>query len=519
MTAGKRSLAAALLIATLFFATRLPNLFVLPIHSDEGPFLSWSRGVRFDHRPYISVVGDEKKPLPFWIVAPFLPKDGSGLLQGRLFSMICGCLALLVSFFTARRYFGKQTAVALAALWLTSPLLFFHERMFLIDPLMGLWYALALWLSLQVGESKRTRDAALAGLVIGLALVTKSYAYFFLLLPPLALLVHRDNEDGKIAALARPLLLAYGVAALVFLAVMAYPLIEYQLGVFHDRRHFVTREDAAGSLLGRRGLVEMGSALWFYLKPPVLILFALGLWRAVRAKSPAPKFVAAAAALPLLALAAVAYIFHGRYLYFFEPALLMTAAAGAVWIAGKVPQAVPRGAALAGVLALFCAWPAISAIGFAVDPAAQPKPPLDHEVYFEGQTAGYGVKETAEFLRERANEGPISVFTTSHIGNVRDGLLAYLWYEPEIRFVMSWWAFRKPMLGPLREFGEILTPKSRYDPSDERLALDELGTPLAVIQVPAFPIRKFVELNPGARLVYSVGKPGGKCRILVFELE
>ena len=527
MTAPRRW-AAILALAVLYFGTRLPFLTVLPMNSEEAIHLEWTRSVRFSGSPYASIISDDKKPLPYWIVAPFLPSDGDGLLAGRLFGILCGFGVLAVTCRIARRWMGGRVAVLTAVFCIAAPELIFHERMFLVDPLMGLLFVLTVWYSLRLSEAADLRTAAKLGLVIGCALVSKSYGYFYLLFPALAFLVRGNARELGVRRVAAALALAYGLSAFILAGVMAYPLVRYGHGLFHDRGYFMEASMTFREILVgfQRSHGEILQTFWHHITPGILLMWIGGLIRGVLSSDRPTKFLALASFLPLLVMAVVAKVVYARFLYFFTPLMLLMAASFLVWLTGRIPRPALRRIALTAAAISALLLPLRNDALLVADPSRAPMPPMDAWGYIYGTLSGYGVDEVAAFLEGRAAEGPITVLTTDHIGNVRDGLAARLWYKPDIRLLTAGWAYRHPVLEPVRRYGAVQTTTSRHVRDAVTLTMDDLQRAYFVLNAPDvsqdyeihLDERRFLFLNPDARPVFLAQKPHGRHRIVVFEL-
>ncbi len=64
-------------------------------------------------------------------------------------------------------------------------------------------------------------------------------------------------------------------------------------------------------------------------------------------------------------------------------------------------------------------------------------PTKEKEGYFEGWTAGYGLKEMAEFVKERAKEKNVLLVTAGTFGTLPDGIGIYLFENPNIEIWYS----------------------------------------------------------------------------------
>ncbi len=81
------------LLAALYFATRLINLTILPIFTDEAIYIRWSQiGSRDAAWRFISLV-DGKQPMFTWIMMVTMRIIRDPLVAGRLVSVAAGALS------------------------------------------------------------------------------------------------------------------------------------------------------------------------------------------------------------------------------------------------------------------------------------------------------------------------------------------------------------------------------------------------------------------------------------------
>ncbi|MBI4067421.1 glycosyltransferase family 39 protein, partial [Candidatus Gottesmanbacteria bacterium] len=85
------------LLGLVYLFTRLYNLLLLPIFTDESIYIYWSKVIQTTHSQWGLSLTDGKPPLLTWIIAIFLqifPSDWY-LLAGRLPSVLFGLITLL----------------------------------------------------------------------------------------------------------------------------------------------------------------------------------------------------------------------------------------------------------------------------------------------------------------------------------------------------------------------------------------------------------------------------------------
>lgn len=79
----------------LYWITRLINLTILPIFTDEAIYIRWGQIVLGDPVWKFISLTDGKQPLFIWLMAPLLKVITDPLVAGRLVSIISGFFGLL----------------------------------------------------------------------------------------------------------------------------------------------------------------------------------------------------------------------------------------------------------------------------------------------------------------------------------------------------------------------------------------------------------------------------------------
>jgi len=187
-------------------------------------------------------------------------------------------------------------------------------------------------------------------------------------------------------------------------------------------------------------------SLWSYWTPPVVILGTVGCLMAMIHRQRESLLLALLTALPISGFALISRIWFPRYILFTTVPLFVLASWGLfqlirileAWGASRLwrPQ-------WAKVLTFFLITLFIGVISFPAlvidyylwtDPARMPLPEEERIQYVEEWSSGYGVVETAEYLRQEATKSPEGVIVVRHgMGDaLYFGLEVYLMHEPKI---------------------------------------------------------------------------------------
>jgi len=117
----------------------------------------------------------EKPPLFFWLQSMAMRVFGIGEFASRLPNAIFGIFTLFVLFQVGRKLVSRQFGYIWALLYLGSLLPHLYFKSGIIDPVFNFFIFLGIIFGIQISQSdsSKTKNALLAGLFIGLAVLTK----------------------------------------------------------------------------------------------------------------------------------------------------------------------------------------------------------------------------------------------------------------------------------------------------------------------------------------------------------
>ncbi|WP_189492632.1 ArnT family glycosyltransferase [Streptomyces antnestii] len=209
------------------------HLFQYPLYlTDEGIYMqrAWSlvRQTRlspytydYDHAPggWIQLAG-WAFPLPNQFET-----FGNAVNTGRFLMLLVHLASVALLFEIMRRLSGSILAASVAAfLYNVSPLAIYYQRQVLLDNLMMFWTLLGMYCLL--GRDLRIRHALGAGAALGIALITKENAVFFV--PSLLYLLHRrikSSPQRRFATSLFPFAVAIPVGVYVLYAILKNELL------------------------------------------------------------------------------------------------------------------------------------------------------------------------------------------------------------------------------------------------------------------------------------------------------
>lgn len=408
------------IILLFAFVIRIYHLTTIPVFADEAIYIRWSQVMGAEPTLRFLPLSDGKQPLYMWILMFIVRHFSDPLLIGRLESVFTGLGTMLGIFAVSYLLFKNKVLALLASfLWAVNPIAFFFDRMALVDSMLTMFGIWTFFFAILTAKLKRLDTAMLAGFMLGFALLTKSPALFFTLLIPTTWLYAKNIKDlPKLIALTLiTYLIGYGMYNILRLGPnfnliasrnddYVFPISHLWTNpkdpfVFHIAEiftdWFVKMGPALGLALGVVGIV-IGSKKYF---KETSILFA---WFFI----------------PLMVQSEYAKVFTLRYVLMTIPFFLILVSLN-VLIQKEMAKK-----AFAFVIAFFVAQALIFDKTLSVNPWQANLPSSERSGYLEEWTAGYGIKDVADYIKALPAGKQIVVGTEGYFGTLPDGLQMYV---------------------------------------------------------------------------------------------
>jgi len=430
LTSRKTWLWLILGLALLAF-TRIANLTRLPIFCDEAIYIRWSQIAWKEASMRFISLTDGKQPFQTWITIPFLKLFTDPLVAGRAQAVLAGLLLPFILMMIMVFFFPKKEELPFLAFFLAvfSPYLLFHSRMALAESWLALFAAGSVFFSCLLGRTRRLDVALLAGGWLGLALLVKSQALFFLILFPLGLVFTPISFSRK------GFIEAFKFLSL-FLLSAAIAYLIYNVQRLSGWMHIIAQKNADFAVSPIKALREWpvfwqnlkASLVWFwvYLTWPVCLLSLTGLALWLKKNWRQGFFLASWFFIPFGAINLIARIYNSRYLAFLAFLPLLWAAFGLDWLRKRLGRRL-----FLLVLLLVFFLPIFRSYQLVFSPERYPFTKTDRG-YLEGWTAGYGIAETVQIVSEAASYQPVVVGTEGNFGLLSQGLEIYFAFDPKV---------------------------------------------------------------------------------------
>jgi len=411
----------------LFVFTRFFNLTRLPIFCDEAIYIRWAQIAWHDASQRFISLTDGKQPLQTWLTIPFLKIIVDPLAAGRAQAGMVGFLSLLVAMVLAVVYFADiKASVVMLGLVLITPYLLFFDRMALAESLLALFGTGAFLLSYLLGKMRRLDLALIAGVWLGLGLLVKSQALFFLILFPFGLIFTiKDCQQKDRDKEAIKFLILYSLAAVIALVIYNVQRLSPWMHIISQKNETFVVPLGQALKEPQRFFYNLQLAIgwfWNYLTPPIFIATVWGIFLFLKKDFFKGAFLAAWVLAPLLGESLIARVFTSRYTAFLTPILLL----GAVFFfINTLSYFKKRRKILLVFLILMLVLPLWRDYQLIFAPEKFPFAKTDRG-YLEGWTAGYGIVEIANKVKREALSGKVTVGTEGTFGLLSQGLEIYL---------------------------------------------------------------------------------------------
>ncbi len=416
-----------LTVSAVTLALRLINLNSLPVFADESIYIRWSQVMKAESSLRFLPLSDGKQPLFMWTTIPFLKLIEDPLLAGRVLSAICSVGLVLGSGGLSLLLFGnKRSAIYTAALMAVLPYSVFFGRMALADMMLAMFLVWTIVFSAISIKYDRWDWSIIAGFCLGFGLLTKSPAQFAFYLLPLNLLLMRWKPK-LLVYLVTTYLIGYGMYNILRLGP------EFHMIALRNKDYIWSFAEVLTHPIDPLipHLKDSFIFYWYLLTPVVLGLSLWGMlgsnWKLWRSK----LLVAAWWMGPVFAQSLIAKQFTARYILFTVPfaAIFAAQAIDLIGISSK-KQLLSR--ATLSIVIILC----LVLDGLMIySPQNLPLPRIERAGYLEQWTAGYGIKEVADQVKQMALSSPVLVGSEGYFGTPFSALEMYLNKVPNVRVV------------------------------------------------------------------------------------
>jgi len=427
----------AILVFSYFF-TRLVNLSLIPIFTDEAIYTFWAQVALNDPAQRFISLQDGKQPLFIWLAAILQTFVSDPLIGSRLVSVFAGFGSIIGIYFLGKELFRGKVAKIAAVLYLILPFTLLYDKLALFDSLLTMFGIYAVFFTVKMIKEPKLDNALLSGFAIGAAMITKSTGSFFLYLLPFSLVLFNfSKKDWK-----QKLIRWIGFSAVTFVIAQAFynslrlsPLfyiIERKNYEFIRPISVVIRDpflhfySNAQSLLG--WLISYNGVFLF-------IIFLCAVYYGISQKDRRILYLSILFIVPFFAESLFNQILYPRFILFYLPPVILAVSWGFVNFMGVSSK---WNKILIFIFAASIVLPAVKSLLILTNPPNSRIPESDANQYFNDWPAGYGVREVVEILANESKDKEVYIGTQGTFGLFPYALNIYFRDNQNLH-VFSYW--------------------------------------------------------------------------------
>ncbi|MCR4326258.1 MAG: glycosyltransferase family 39 protein [Candidatus Roizmanbacteria bacterium] len=412
-------------VLTLGFILRLLFLNHYPFFTDEAIYTYWARSI-YDGSlsPFIPLF-DGKTVLFVWATSALIALHVPVMLAGRIVSALSFLGTGYFVYHIAKRLIPGRERLALL-LYALNPFALFFERMAIMDPLMttGMMASIYYCIELLHAHKQRAWYAASTGILLALAFLTKPTAqilfFFMAALIPLLLV-------KKKITLIESLIVLLPTIGIFLLMATSSGYDAYR----HKNMEFVYSLDTHYLILLRNGMTNyarLGSELLWFMSPLIGIPLIMGIWSAFKKKSYELIAVSVLVVGSYIGLCMIGKVIFSRHLFFLIPliSLLMAAGLTVMYPFKKL------------LLYLLFGYFIINNTLLILDTPNAFLGTQDRDHYVTGTASGYGIIESAAYVKKEIGTQPALVIPLQNFGNFPYTYDFILADSPNIMVVGAW---------------------------------------------------------------------------------
>lgn len=420
-------------ITLVYLITRLVNLTLLPVFSDEAIYVRWAQTMAYDKTKLLLPLFDGKTPLFIWLLIPCLglwPQDP--LFAARFLSAFSGIgLLWVILKITQLHYPKKNAAVDASIIFLVLPFSLFYQRMGLIDNLLTSFLGFSVWFFSKWRKSEYlSLDIIYSGIFWGLALLTKTSAFYYLAVPMAIFIIDNLKLRPKTWLKSAVMAITGVIIGLLFIAWMrSSPWFPFLFNRTSDFAFSLTEIVEKPFSILWFNIRRFSPWLWTYVTPPIILLLA-GSGLILKKNKPVlgnVGYLILSALLFLFPFLITGKLMASRYLL---PIIIWLIPAAGILFAELRAKNIKI---YAVALALFTYSGLRFDVPLLYTPEKTPFPKADTIQYLTEWSAGYGIPETVSFIKQEAAKGKIVIATEGYFGTLPDGLLMYFDKSPLIK--------------------------------------------------------------------------------------
>lgn len=427
-----------LVLTISYFISRLINLKIIPIFTDEAIYTYWAQVALHDPANRFISLEDGKQPLFIWLAAVAQRFVNDPLIASRLISVLSGFGSLVGIYLLVKTLFNKKIATLACLLYIIFPFTLLYDRMALFDSLLtmlGIW---SIFLAVKMAQSPQIDWALINGSIIGLAMITKSTGIFYLYLLPLSLVLFNFKEKDRNLRLLK----WFGFTLVtVFLSQIIYNSLRLSpLFYIIERKNleFIRpfSEVIASPLLFFYSNINsiVGWVIAYIGLPLFLIFIAVLIYGAVK-KNSKIFYLLILILVPFFAEVFFNKVLYPRFVLFYFPYIIILLSWGILSILERFIK-YKRYLILLIILSILI--PSINSFKLLTNPKTATIAGSDAGQYLNDWPAGYGVEEIVRFIKKESKNQEVYISTEGTFGLLPYAIQIYFFDNNNVRISGFW---------------------------------------------------------------------------------
>lgn len=418
-------------IIALYLATRLVNIKIIPIFTDEAIYSYWAQVALHDPAHRFISLEDGKQPLFIWLAAIFQKFIADPLIASRLVSVAAGVGSLIGIYLLSRQLFNQKIAKLATFLYIILPFTLLYDRMALFDSLLTMFGIYAIFFSVRLIREPKLESALLAGSAIGLAMITKSSGNFFLYLLPFSLILARPHPLKWTFFAAITFLISQIIYNSLRLSPLFYIIARKNLSFIRSPQEVL----ASPFQFVWPNISSLVTWAITYLSPILFLLFVGCLIWGLAKRSKAIIYLAITVLAPFAAEVLFNKVLYPRFILFYFPSIIILTAFAAAAILEKFSNYKKLAQVFFAVVLVI---PISTSFKLVTNPVNANIPSSDAGQYLNDWPAGYGVAEIVTFLKSQPQDRQTYIGTEGTFGLLPYALQIYFYGQESIHIIGFW---------------------------------------------------------------------------------
>lgn len=425
-----------MLLTVLYFLTRLYNLTLLPIFTDEAVYIHLAKIIAVTKSQFFISLVNGKPPLLTWLNALVLSITPSQdyLLYSRLLNVLIGFIGV-VGVYKLTKLLFKSAKVSLLStyLYILSPFIVFYDRLMLFDTLLLVSSLWVFYFAFKTIKTRNYADAILWGLSLAFCFYSKPPALFVWLMSVAIFLF-------VIKQITRKALFLTLVASIIG------QLFNNLLRLSSGYKNFeqLTNSYSIFDSLTTVNVIDLvttnvsNSLYWIFsfYTPLVLIIGLLGFILLIYSRRRLGLALFFVWAAPFAIFSLIAEIYLPRYVLFSTPFILIACG----YLLTKLNKVI-------AVLTLATMTTFLLQFVFLIvnDPPSAPLPKVEKEQYVTGMASGYGLSPIFNYLKKESAQRPIELVVSGSLSNFPSAFVLEFFDDKNVKLldegidVISYW--------------------------------------------------------------------------------